>query len=89
MVRPSENWEHLVHATLQRDQLCPVASHGHITSGIVDAVPTSLKCSTNMDLILQAVDKVQAKDPNVTRIRLLKKELLSGFGVIVFFDLCL
>lgn len=69
MVRPSENWERLVRATLRREQLRH-ADQGHkrTASGIAGAVPTSLTRSTNIDLILQAADEIQAEDPNVARI---------------------
>lgn len=68
MVGPFENWERLVRATLQREQLRHVAGHGRTASGIAGAVPTSLTRSTNIDLILQAADEIQAEDPNVARI---------------------
>ncbi|KAH7865146.1 hypothetical protein Vadar_002820 [Vaccinium darrowii] len=69
MVRPSENWERLVRATLQREKLRR-AGHGHerTPSGIAGAVPASLTRETNIDLILQAADEIQSEDPNVARI---------------------
>ncbi|XAR67939.1 1,3-beta-glucan synthase [Bertholletia excelsa] len=70
MVRSSENWERLVRATLQREQLRRAGQgRGRISSGIADAVPASLTRETNIDLILQAADEIQSEDPNVARIR--------------------
>ncbi|KAL1323430.1 callose synthase 10 [Arachis hypogaea] len=69
MARVSENWERLVRATLTREQLRNAGpGHGRTASGIAGAVPPSLAQTTNIDLILQAADEIQAEDPNVARI---------------------
>ena len=70
MVRPAENWERLVRATLQREQL-RLAGQGHerTPSGIAGSVPSSLTRTTNIDSILQAADEIQSEDANVARIR--------------------
>ncbi|XP_061360871.1 callose synthase 10 [Gastrolobium bilobum] len=69
MARVRDNWERLVRATLNREQLRN-AGHGHarVGSGIAGAVPPSLAQTTNVDLILQAADEIQSEDPNVARI---------------------
>ncbi|PSR89496.1 Callose synthase [Actinidia chinensis var. chinensis] len=69
MVRPAENWERLVRATLQREQL-RLAGQGHerTPSGIAGSVPSSLTRTTNIDSILQAADEIQSEDANVARI---------------------
>ncbi|KAG5537090.1 hypothetical protein RHGRI_024510 [Rhododendron griersonianum] len=70
MVRPSENWDRLVRATLQREKLRRDGRGGHerVASGIAGSVPLSLTRETNIDLILQAADEIQSEDPNVARI---------------------
>ncbi|KAI8543872.1 hypothetical protein RHMOL_Rhmol08G0252700 [Rhododendron molle] len=70
MGRPSENWERLVRATLQREKLRRDGRGGHerVPSGIAGSVPPSLTRETNIDLILQAADEIQSEDPNVARI---------------------
>ncbi|MED6191392.1 Callose synthase 10, partial [Stylosanthes scabra] len=69
MARVRENWERLVRATLTREQLRNAGpGHGRTASGIAGAVPPSLAHTTNIDLILQAADEIQAEDPNVARI---------------------
>ncbi|KAI8543813.1 hypothetical protein RHMOL_Rhmol08G0248200 [Rhododendron molle] len=50
MVRPSENWEQLVRATLQREKLWR-DGHERVPSGIACSVPPSLTRETNIDLI--------------------------------------
>ncbi|KAF9605021.1 hypothetical protein IFM89_013187 [Coptis chinensis] len=66
------NWERLVRATLQREQLRNDGGGGHGRTpsgvGLAGAVPASLKKSTNIDAILQAADEIQSEDPNVARI---------------------
>ncbi|XP_048229033.1 callose synthase 10 isoform X2 [Ricinus communis] len=64
-----DNWERLVRATLNREQL-RTAGQGHerTPSGIAGAVPPSLVRKTNIDAILQAADEIQGEDPNVARI---------------------
>ncbi|XP_057479619.1 callose synthase 10 [Actinidia eriantha] len=64
MVRPAENWERLVRATLR------LAGQGHerTPGGIAGSVPSSLTHSTNIDFILQAADEIQSEDANVARI---------------------
>lgn len=68
MGRGQDNWERLVRATLEREQL-RTAGQGHerTKSGIAGAVPPSLQ-TTNIDAILQAADDIQSEDPNVARI---------------------
>ena len=72
MARVSKNWERLVRATLDREQLRD-AGQGleRTSSGIAGAVPLppSLGRATNIDAILQAADEIQPEDPNVARIR--------------------
>lgn len=70
MARVYDNWERLVRATLNREQL-RTAGQGHerIPTGIAGAVPPSLVRTTNIDAILQAADEVQDEDPVVARIR--------------------
>ncbi|KAL5544007.1 hypothetical protein UlMin_007791 [Ulmus minor] len=70
MARVFDNWERLVRATLNREQL-RAAGKGHerIPTGIAGAaVPPSLGKSTNIEAILQAADEIQAEDPTVARI---------------------
>ncbi|OVA17595.1 Glycosyl transferase [Macleaya cordata] len=69
MARVYNNWERLVRATLQREQLRHAGQgHERTPSGIAGAVPASLRGTTNIDSILQAADEIQAEDPNVARI---------------------
>lgn len=70
MARVRENWERLVRATLNREQLRS-AGQGHERTSSVFAgeVPPSLVKSTNIDAILQAADEIQSEDPSVSRIR--------------------
>lgn len=73
MARVFENWERLVRATLQREQLRsagPVgaAAAGKPTGGLAAAVPPSLGKQTNINAILQAADDIEREDPNVARI---------------------
>uniref|UniRef100_A0A5B7BUS1 1,3-beta-glucan synthase n=1 Tax=Davidia involucrata TaxID=16924 RepID=A0A5B7BUS1_DAVIN len=69
MVRAPDNWERLVRATLQREQLRQSGpGHGRPSSGIAGAVPPSLGRATKIDAILQAADEIQSEDPNVARI---------------------
>ncbi|KAL6008465.1 hypothetical protein ACLOJK_033976 [Asimina triloba] len=69
MIKVYENWERLVRATLQREQLRTAGQGpGRTSSGIAGAVPPSLGRTTNIDAILQAADEIQAEDPNVARI---------------------
>jgi callose synthase len=69
MARARQNWERLVRATLQGEQLRNAGQgHQRIPSGIAGAVPPSLVKSTNIDAILQAADEIQSEDPNVARI---------------------
>lgn len=81
MVRPRDNWERLVRATLKREQLRNAGQgHARAPSGIAGAVPPSLAQTTNIDLILQAADDIQPDDPNVARIcKFLKSESISQF----------
>ncbi|KAG5544996.1 hypothetical protein RHGRI_017453 [Rhododendron griersonianum] len=71
MVRPSENWERLVRATLRREKLRHDGRGGHERApiGIAGSVPPSLTRETNIDLILPAAYEIQPEDPNVARIR--------------------
>lgn len=67
--RVYDNWERLVRATLQREQLRSAGQGaGRATTGLAGAVPPSL-VSTNIDQILQAADDIEDEDPNVARIR--------------------
>ncbi|KAK7350678.1 hypothetical protein VNO77_09549 [Canavalia gladiata] len=69
MVRARDNWEKLVRATLNREQLRNAGQgHARVPSGIAGNVPPSLAQTTNIDLILQAADEIQSEDPNVARI---------------------
>ncbi|KAI8543243.1 hypothetical protein RHMOL_Rhmol08G0202400 [Rhododendron molle] len=70
-VRPSENWERLVRATLRREKLRQDGRGGHERAprGIAGSVPPSLTRETTIDLILQAADAIQSEDPNVARIQ--------------------
>ncbi|XP_040989322.1 callose synthase 10 [Juglans microcarpa x Juglans regia] len=69
MARVRENWERLVRATLNREQLRSAGQgHERTPSGIASAVPPSLVKSTNIDAILQAADEIQSEDPSVSRI---------------------
>ncbi|KAJ6805753.1 callose synthase 10-like [Iris pallida] len=70
MVRVHENWERLVRATLQREQLRAdgQGASGKPTTGLAGAVPPSLGRTTNIDAILQAADDIEEEDPNVARI---------------------
>ncbi|KAK9090225.1 hypothetical protein Sjap_023402 [Stephania japonica] len=62
------NWERLVRATLQREQLRVAGQgYGKPSAGLAEAVPPSLR-TTNIDTILQAADEIQDEDPNVARI---------------------
>ncbi|KAL4178545.1 hypothetical protein AMTRI_Chr13g115600 [Amborella trichopoda] len=69
MERVQSNWERLVRATLQREQL-----HGsqqgleRPSSGLAAAVPPSLVKTTNIDAILHAADEIEDEAPNVARI---------------------
>lgn len=64
----SDNWERLVRATLQREQLRGASQGaGRAATGLAGAVPPSL-VSTNIDQILQAADDIEDEDPNVARI---------------------
>ncbi|KAE9467206.1 hypothetical protein C3L33_00876, partial [Rhododendron williamsianum] len=83
MVRPSENWEWLVRATLRREKLRHDGRGGHerAPSGIAGSVPPSLTRETNIDLILQAADEIQSEDPNVARIVLVT---VTSFGLFMF-----
>uniref|UniRef100_A0AAU6MUF6 1,3-beta-glucan synthase n=1 Tax=Paeonia lactiflora TaxID=35924 RepID=A0AAU6MUF6_PAELC len=64
-----DNWERLVRATLQREQLRRSGQgHERIPSGIAGAVPPSLGRKTNIDAILQAADEIQMENPTVARI---------------------
>ncbi|XP_058180816.1 callose synthase 10-like [Rhododendron vialii] len=82
MVRPSENWERLVRATLRREKLRHHGRgrHEREPSGIAGSVPPSLTRETNIDLILQAADEIQSEDPNVARILVLLKTLNLSCG---------
>ncbi|XP_020675367.1 callose synthase 10 isoform X2 [Dendrobium catenatum] len=64
-----ENWERLVRATLQREQLRSAGQRpGQSASGLAGAVPPSLGRAANIDAILQAADEIEDVDPNVARI---------------------
>ncbi|XP_022769983.1 callose synthase 10 isoform X3 [Durio zibethinus] len=71
MARANRNWERLVRATLEREQL-RIADQGHerTPSRIAGAVPLppSLGRASNIDAILQAADEIQLEDPQVARI---------------------
>ncbi|KAJ4839988.1 Callose synthase 10 [Turnera subulata] len=69
MASVKANWERLVRATLNREQLRNAGQgHERVPSGIAGAVPPSLVRTTNIDAILQAADEIQDEDPNVARI---------------------
>ncbi|KAH9720649.1 callose synthase 10 [Citrus sinensis] len=69
MARVYDNWERLVRATLNREQLRTAGlGHERIGSGIAGAVPPSLGRTSNIDAILQAADEIQDENPNVARI---------------------
>lgn len=70
MARVEKNWERLVRATLQREQLRTGARPGGRvpTPGLVSSIPSSLGRTTNIDAILHAADEIQSEDPNVARI---------------------
>ncbi|KAG0453842.1 hypothetical protein HPP92_025146 [Vanilla planifolia] len=64
-----ENWERLVRAALQREQLRSAGLRpGQSASGLAGAVPPSLGRTTNIDAILQAADEIEEEDPNAARI---------------------
>eukprot|EP01018_Ginkgo_biloba_P032191 Gb_22029 [translate_table: standard] len=68
MARVETNWERLVRATLQRQQLRSGGrGPGRVSTGLVSSVPSSLG-KTSIDAILHAADEIQAEDPNVARI---------------------
>lgn len=70
MARVYDNWQRLVRATLNREQLRTAGlGHERIGSGIAGAVPPSLGRTSNIDAILQAADEIQDENPNVARIR--------------------
>eukprot|EP00252_Welwitschia_mirabilis_P020487 TRINITY_DN5035_c0_g1_i1.p1 TRINITY_DN5035_c0_g1~~TRINITY_DN5035_c0_g1_i1.p1 ORF type:complete len:1905 (-),score=310.30 TRINITY_DN5035_c0_g1_i1:173-5887(-) len=60
------NWERLVRAALQSQQLRRGQGIG-VTSGLASTVPSSLNAA-NIDAILKVADEVQDEDPNVARI---------------------
>ncbi|XP_072977021.1 callose synthase 10 isoform X1 [Typha angustifolia] len=71
--RVHRNWERLLRATLQREQLRNAGGGGRAGgrpagSGLAGAVPQSLAKTTNIDQILQAADDIEDEDPNVARI---------------------
>ncbi|KAK9734060.1 hypothetical protein RND81_04G111900 [Saponaria officinalis] len=69
MARVQVNWERLVRATLQRDQLRATAPGlDRHPNGLDAAVPDSLGRSSNIDAILLAADEIQVQDPTVARI---------------------
>lgn len=69
MARVHKNWERLVRATLNREQLRTTGQgHERTSSGIASAVPPSLSRATNIEAILQAADEIQTEDPHVARI---------------------
>ncbi|KAE8705195.1 hypothetical protein F3Y22_tig00110429pilonHSYRG00130 [Hibiscus syriacus] len=71
MARVYKNWERLVRATLEREQLRDAGrGHERRSGGIAGAVqlPPSLDRATNIDAILQAADEIQEEDPTVSRI---------------------
>lgn len=69
MKRVYNNWQRLVRATLNREQLRNAGQGpGRIGSGIAGAVPPSLGRTSNIDAILQAADEIQDENPNVARI---------------------
>jgi hypothetical protein len=72
MARVEKNWERLVRATLQREQLrSGVRPGGRApTAGLIASVPSSLGRTTNIDDILHAADEIQDEDPNVARIQM-------------------
>lgn len=81
MARVYDNWERLVRATLNREQLRNAGQgHERTASGIAGAVPPSLVRSSNIDAILQAADEIQDENPNVARIR-------KSFFLLVFYFL--
>ena len=86
MSRVSENWERLVRATLQREQLRstgPGAAAGKTTAGLAAAVPPSLGKQTNIDAILQAADDIEDEDPNVARICEFRTLIELNFSFVV------
>ncbi|KAH9302684.1 hypothetical protein KI387_014267, partial [Taxus chinensis] len=70
MARVERNWERLVRATLQREQLRSGGRAGGrvSASGLVGSIPSSLGRGSNIDAILHAADEIQTEDPNVARI---------------------
>ncbi|WOL18279.1 callose synthase 10 [Canna indica] len=64
-----ENWERLVRATLQQEQLRGAGQgpSGGTAEGIAGDVPPSL-VSSNIDLILRAANEIEDEDRNVARI---------------------
>lgn len=95
MGRVSDNWERLVRATLQREQLRNAGQgHERTSSGIAGAVPPSLGRETNIDAILQAADEIEAEDQTVARICKLNFNCricvcLLTIGVFIFMELSL
>lgn len=69
MSRVANNWERLVRATLEREQLRS-SRQGHIRKSdeLLSAVPPSLEKRANIDAILQAANVIEDEDPNVARI---------------------
>ncbi|XP_031502410.1 callose synthase 10 isoform X1 [Nymphaea colorata] len=69
MSRVASNWERLVRATLEREQL-RTSRQGHIreSDDLLSAVPPSLEKRANIDAILQAANVIEDEDPNVARI---------------------
>ena len=69
MDRVERNWERLVRATLQREQLRSGGrAGGRASAGLFGSVPSSLGRGSNIDAILHAADAIQDEDPNVARI---------------------
>ncbi|XP_057995643.1 callose synthase 10-like isoform X1 [Hevea brasiliensis] len=63
-----DNWERLVRATLNSEQLrTAFQGYERSPSGIAGTVPPSLR-TTNIDAILQAADEIQYENPIVARI---------------------
>lgn len=68
-----ENWERLVRAVLQREQLRSAGQGmGRAQppgTGLAGAVPPSLVGTSNIDAILQLANEIEVEDPMVARIR--------------------
>ena len=52
----------------------------NVSREIAGSVPDSLLTHTNLNVILQVADEIQAEDPNVARIRKLLNRIVVVFS---------